>query len=239
MPDFLKGIISTRYLASMQSEMESTKLKEDESELPSLQIQTEERHMRLMTWGTMLMVFLSITMINSGFRPAHAHGGKNVSNPMSDSLTGLNGPEFEVRFLDQMIQHHRSGVDMANLVLTHSERPELKSLAENIISAQSKEIEEMSQWLEGYQAKPHQVPNKRAHQKMKIQMEKLAKAKHKDFDKMFLDMMIKHHAGAVRMSSLVKQKRSRPELQRFAEKVILDQTAEIKQMKGWRQAWKK
>jgi hypothetical protein len=92
---------------------------------------------------------------------------------MSDSLTGLKGPKFEVSFLDQMIQHHRSGVDMANLVSTHSERTELKSLAEKIISAQSKEIEEMSQWLEeGYQAKPKQAPNKRAHQKMKTQMEK-------------------------------------------------------------------
>jgi uncharacterized protein (DUF305 family) len=158
---------------------------------------------------------------------------------MFDSLAGLKGQKFEVRFLDQMIQHHRSGVDMANLVSTHSERPELKSLAEKIISAQSKEIEEMSQWLEGYQAKAQQMPNKRAHQKMTMQMEKLAKAKNKNFDEMFLDMMIQHHAGALRMSNLVKQKRSRPELQRFAEKVIQVQTAEIKQMKDWRQAWKK
>ncbi len=90
-----------------------------------------------------------------------------------------------------------------------------------------------------HRATPQKMPNKRAHQKMKRQMEKLAKARNNDFDKMFLKMMIKHHAGAVRMSGLVKEKGSHPELLQFAEKVVQDQMTEIRQMEDWQQAWYK
>ena len=68
-------------------------------------------------------------------------------------------------------------------------------------------------------------------------MPKLEAAKDAEFDKMFLEMMIKHHEGAVQMSGLVKERSNRPELLKFAEKVIKDQTAEIQQMKGWQTAW--
>ncbi len=98
----------------------------------------------------------------------------------------------------------------------------------------------MSQWLEAWhETKPQKLPNKRAHDKMKRQLKKLAKAKNKHFDNMFLTMMIKHHAGAVRMSELVKEKGARPELLQFAEKVAHDQTAEIRQMEEWQRAWDK
>ncbi len=81
--------------------------------------------MRLLTFVTILTVFLFIVVIDNGFRQVHARGAETVSDPMSESLKRLNGSRFEASFLDQMIQHHRSGVDMANIVSTHTERPEL------------------------------------------------------------------------------------------------------------------
>ena len=157
---------------------------------------------------------------------------------MTESLQKLTDKEFEAGFLNQMIQHHRGAIEMAKMVSSHTKRPELNEFADKIISAQTKEISELTGWLKEWQvAEPKMMPNKMADKKMKAEMPKLEAAKDAEFDKMFLEMMIEHHAGAVRMSSLVKEKSTRPELLKFAANVMKDQTAEIQQMKDWQKSW--
>jgi hypothetical protein len=57
------------------------------------------------------------------------------------------GDSFDKAFLEEMIVHHEGAVDMAELVLEKSDRPELRKLAEEIIAAQTKEIGDMKGWL--------------------------------------------------------------------------------------------
>jgi len=65
---------------------------------------------------------------------------------MALSLEELKGEEFDKRFIELMIEHHKGAIDMARLVLTNTQRAELRSLADDIISAQSKEIGMMEDW---------------------------------------------------------------------------------------------
>lgn len=53
---------------------------------------------------------------------------------------------FDQMFIDMMIEHHQSAIDMAREVQTATERPEVQQLAEEIISSQQAEIEQMEQW---------------------------------------------------------------------------------------------
>jgi uncharacterized protein (DUF305 family) len=53
---------------------------------------------------------------------------------------------FDKAFIDAMIPHHQSAIVMAQVALDKSDNPEIKELAENIISAQKQEIEQMKQW---------------------------------------------------------------------------------------------
>lgn len=67
---------------------------------------------------------------------------------MTDRLeTESKGDPFDKAFLEEMIVHHEGAVDMAELVLEKSARPELRKLAEEIIAAQTKEIGDMKSWL--------------------------------------------------------------------------------------------
>lgn len=65
---------------------------------------------------------------------------------MTDSLKGKTGTDFDKEFLAQMIVHHEGAVEMSKMVLVSSQNPELIKLANDIISAQNKEIEMMKNW---------------------------------------------------------------------------------------------
>jgi uncharacterized protein (DUF305 family) len=53
---------------------------------------------------------------------------------------------FDEAFIDAMIPHHRSAIQMAQVAYKKSEIPEIQELAGNIVSAQKREIEQMKQW---------------------------------------------------------------------------------------------
>lgn len=58
-------------------------------------------------------------------------------------------------------------------------------------------------------------------------------------DKAFLDGMIVHHQGAVKMSEVVSKTSKHPELRQLATDIIAAQNKEIEMMKKWREAWYK
>lgn len=65
---------------------------------------------------------------------------------MSDTLQGKTGEQFDEAFITLMIKHHEGAIDMANLAKTNASHQEIKELADDIISAQTKEIEMMQSW---------------------------------------------------------------------------------------------
>ncbi len=57
------------------------------------------------------------------------------------------------------------------------------------------------------------------------------------FDQQFIDMMVPHHEGAVAMARIALQRASRSEIRQMADDIVRSQSAEIDQMRAWRQAW--
>ncbi len=65
---------------------------------------------------------------------------------MMDPQQLANKEPFDKAFIDAMIPHHQSAIEMAQVALEKSDNPKIKELAENIISAQQREIEQMREW---------------------------------------------------------------------------------------------
>jgi uncharacterized protein (DUF305 family) len=188
--------------------------------------------MKLLLGIAAAAVFVASPLVST----ALAHDPKGKVDPMNAALQPLKGAEFETRFLQMMIQHHRHGVEMAKLVNDHTKRPELRELAGKIMSAQQQEIDQMTKWLtDWYKASP--ADNAKAEEEMKMHMSMLSGKHDADFDKAFLQMMPQHHHGAVEMAEQAEKKGTHPELKELAAKIAKDQEAEIKQMKGWAQSW--
>lgn len=76
--------------------------------------------------------------------PASMMSGMMSSQDSVDDLNSAS--DFDKAFLSQMIEHHEMAVMMANMLATSTNRSEMKGLANSIISAQTKEIEDMKSW---------------------------------------------------------------------------------------------
>ena len=56
------------------------------------------------------------------------------------------GHDFDAMFIDMMVPHHESAVAMSRDAIVKAEHPEIKALAQRIIDAQTKEIDQMKTW---------------------------------------------------------------------------------------------
>jgi uncharacterized protein (DUF305 family) len=65
---------------------------------------------------------------------------------MMDPQQLANKEPFDKAFIDAMIPHHQSAIEMAEVAYEKSKVPEIKDLAKNIVSDQQAEIEQMKQW---------------------------------------------------------------------------------------------
>lgn len=75
---------------------------------------------------------------------------------MSGILKNKTGDDFDKLFISGMIMHHQGAIDMARLAEQNARHDEVKNLAKDIMSAQSKEIDEMQTWQTqwGYKITP-------------------------------------------------------------------------------------
>ncbi|MBE9166682.1 DUF305 domain-containing protein [Pleurocapsales cyanobacterium LEGE 06147] len=158
--------------------------------------------------------------------------------------------EYDLRFIDAMVLHHQGAINMAQEVLQHSQRPEMKELAQEIIAAQEQEIEQMKQWRKAWYSDASDTPQawqseinhmmpmtEEMMQSMMMSMD-LGKAD-TEFDLRFIDGMIPHHEGALEMARDALSKSERPEIQQLSQDILTSQQQEIDQMKQWREDWYK
>jgi uncharacterized protein (DUF305 family) len=165
---------------------------------------------------------------------------KSISPAKATDLSRVQHTAADVKFMQGMIGHHRQAVEMAALVPSRSSREDFRLLAQRIDVSQQDEIKMMQEWL---RARGQEVPAEHAHHMEGAElmpgmltpeeMTRLAAAKGTEFERLFLQGMIKHHAGALFM---VKELFSQPgagqesDIFAFASDVDADQRMEIRRM---------
>jgi uncharacterized protein (DUF305 family) len=75
------------------------------------------------------------------------HGDGMMSEDDMQALEGATGPDAGALFLEQMIQHHKGAVDMAQEEVDNGQNSDAVALAETIIDAQTEEIATMKEIL--------------------------------------------------------------------------------------------
>jgi uncharacterized protein (DUF305 family) len=151
--------------------------------------------------------------------------------------------DADVTFTQNMIPHHQQAIEMAKLVDSHTDRPELHRLADSVESSQRQEITQMRGWLRswGKPATPSEGHGGHGDTEMpgmmsEADMRRLMEATGTEFDLAFVEMMAAHHQGAIDMANTELKDGSLPEATRLAEQII-DTQDEIKQLQRWKTEW--
>lgn len=197
--------------------------------------------------GAILLWLTTITIVNSnnmgmmgmmGYR----NEGRIVKLQNSDSI--------DAHFIQQMIPHHEDAITMSKLALTKAQKPEVKQLAQDIITSQTEEIDQMKAWYKDWFNNEvpanNQVMNQHGmmgtsnamHMGMMGNSSDMANLElATDFDNEFVQEMIPHHQMAVMMATMLKNSTERPEMKRLADNIIAAQTKEINLMRQWLGNW--
>ena len=166
---------------------------------------------------------------------------RTISAEEATDLAGIGYSEADVTFMTDMIPHHHQALVMSALVAERTGRNEMTELADRISASQEDEIAFMQAWL---RERGEDVPDPSAHHAMHMEhemagmaspeeMAELEDSTGPDFDRLFLELMIDHHQGAITMvDELLESDGSAqdPVLYEFTTDIVNDQEAEIERM---------
>jgi uncharacterized protein (DUF305 family) len=149
-----------------------------------------------------------------------------------------NGEYSDERFIDAMVPHHQGAIDMAEVALENAEHLEVLQLAENVISTQQAEIEEL-RLIKEQEFGTSEVPAQMSPEEMEMMgMEDPAElANQRPFDLAFINAMIPHHESAIEMAQVALAESTNPTIRDLAGRIVDNQTREIEQMRGWLEEW--
>lgn len=144
---------------------------------------------------------------------------------------GKGGNGTDRAFVAGMVPHHRSAVEMAKIAQDRGKSQFVKELAANIIRTQNAEIATMRREDDGLEIagiKPGMLDVPEHQMGMDDDPAMLRDAR--PFDRAFIDMMIPHHQGAIRMARVEMDKGADPELKTLAQDIADAQAREIEEM---------
>lgn len=183
------------------------------------------------------LVFVPLLML------AAACGGSDSS---SEASAGATHNDTDVSFASNMIRHHAQAIEMADLAESQAQDPTIVALAKRIQAAQQPEIDAMSRWLDAW---GESVPDTTmgsmhgmdhgdmgaadmAGMMTSPDMRLLSNSSGQTFDRLWLQMMIEHHQGAVEMSKTELRDGDSADATTLAQQIIEAQEAEISTMQG-------
>jgi uncharacterized protein (DUF305 family) len=152
------------------------------------------------------------------------------SAPAPDAATS----KYEVRFMEEMIDHHAMAVMMAQICQQKAVHAELLATCQSIEAAQTQEIATMQNWLAAWYSVTYEPQMSQGSQQ---QMARLASLSGADFEIAFMERMIRHHWKAIVRAAQCVDRAYHDELIAMCEDIIVMQSAEIEQMRTWLCQW--
>jgi uncharacterized protein (DUF305 family) len=158
-----------------------------------------------------------------------------------DQTTSNQAESTDGAFITAMIPHHESAIEMAKIAQKQAQHPEIAKLADDIVSAQDAEISDMNTMHQRMFGEPADGADHGSlgldESMMGMSMDMSSLENSKQFDKAFIDAMIPHHQGAIRMARIEIAQGQDQQTKDLAQAIIDAQSREIDEMNQWREQW--
>lgn len=156
--------------------------------------------------------------------------------PVSRRDIAVTHNDADVAFLQQMIPHHAQAIEMSDLLVTKSDAdPQVTAQAVSISSRQASEIEMMRGWLALWGVGPAAAQQHHPNQCGMVSsadLTALQNAGDAAANRLYLELMIAHHAGAIKMARTEVDAGHSRYATDFAQGIISSQQREIDVMRS-------
>jgi len=183
---------------------------------------------------TLFKTLLATTLIVLSFTVAGCGGDGDGA---ADETAATSAVPFDRAFIDAMVPHHRSAIEMAEAAKEAGlTEPELIEIADDIVASQQSEIDRMLEWREQWFGSSEIDPEGAS--ALGLPESEMGMAEHgadeikeaDDVDTAFAEAMIPHHEGAIRMAELAQEKADHDEVMELADDIVAAQQREIEMM---------
>ncbi|HVE99794.1 MAG TPA: DUF305 domain-containing protein [Rubrobacteraceae bacterium] len=148
----------------------------------------------------------------------------------------VDGEYSDERFIGMMAAHHQTAIEMAKVAQQEAQLPEIRRIADDVVSTQQAEIDELRAIKEeafGSSEVPLMMSSEEPSMYAMQMPDQLAGQE--PFDRAFIDSMIPHHASAIEMASTANMRSNNPKIKRLARGITDAQSREIGEMIELRQ----
>ena len=163
--------------------------------------------------------------------------GESASTVMSNELAAPDGTVYnlpDVYFMRMMIPHHTQALEMAVLAAGRTTHPQLLAIAGRVRAAQLPEIAVMRSWLAARNLPlddPGHDHGTMPGMQSADRIKELTAARGDAFDRLFIDLMISHHEGAIKMARDVLRAGRNEQISELATNIAAEQDVEITRMR--------
>jgi uncharacterized protein (DUF305 family) len=163
--------------------------------------------------------------------------GEAASTVMSNELKAPDGTVYnlpDVYFMRMMIPHHTQALEMAVLAPGRTSHPQILAIADRVRAAQLPEIAVMRSWLAARKLAlddPGHDHTTMPGMQSADRIKELTAARGDAFDRLFIELMISHHQGAVKMATDVLGAGRNEQISEMANNIATEQTVEINRMR--------
>jgi uncharacterized protein (DUF305 family) len=160
---------------------------------------------------------------------AIADQAKTRTDPQSKQMPGKQADSM---FVMHIAQHHRNAIAMADAVIANGASDEVKTMARRIKSEQQRELAK----LEGHKAYDKKMTMPPQDPSVQQDMAQLKAAKGAEADRLFLELMVVHHATGLMMSHYAKPSLGTAEVKAVATEMFGKQAREIGELQRLRES---
>lgn len=161
-----------------------------------------------------------------------------VAAPADETAVPVQGdrripftPADDVAFIDFFVDHHTRAIEMATHVVERGERTDVREMAQNVITVQRGEIDEMRRARAELTGTADSPPGP-IDVHMMAEMEEMARLSGEMLDRMFLADMIAHHAAGIAPAERSTSRLQRADMRALAQRIFDAQSKEIGEMKS-------
>ena len=190
-----------------------------------------------LTLATVLVLTAATFARRGAFAIAEQVDGQPAAARSGTMPTLPKDAPYDLKFIDAMSKHHRSAIEMATMAHSTLQHTGLKKLAGQIPVDQQREIARMKLWRDRWYKGLPVIGGDPTLSGMGADMDmsqmKMMKPG-RDYDAMFIDMMVTHHERAVAMSRAALASAEHQEIKTLAQQIIDAQSKEIEEMRQWK-----